>query len=61
MRRSLSPTPSLSLRLDQIRAARESGPGVVAAALPRWRAAADGLGMATFLVVLGAYLVVRLS
>jgi hypothetical protein len=58
MYRSLSPAPSLSLRLDQIRAVREAG--AVAAAFPRWRAAADGLGMAMFLVLLGAYLAVRL-
>jgi hypothetical protein len=61
MKRSLSPMPSLSLRLDQIQTVREVGSAMAEPAIPRWRAAADGLGMAMFFVLLAAYLVARLA
>lgn len=60
MKRALSPTPSLSLRLDHYEAARETGSGETGISFPRWRAFADGAGMVMFLMLLGAYLVVRL-
>jgi hypothetical protein len=53
--------PSLSLRLDQIQTVREVGSAMAEPAIPRWRAAADGLGMAMFFVLLAAYLVARLA
>ncbi len=60
MKRLLSLTPSLSLRLEQIRAAREADIGADVPVFPRWRASADVLGMAMFFMLLGAYLVARL-